>query len=482
MAGLREALEALKKEDRVSFHMPGHKYGGCGLKASFNSFWDIDVTEIPGADNLHDPETILLEAKAFAMKTYGSRESFFLVNGSSCGIMAMIMGSVKRGEKIVISRDAHRSVHQAVSLGGLHPIYLMPKVDPSTGIAIGLDEVALEEALTTHRDIKAVVCTYPSYSGACVDFPSIRRITAENGILLLVDEAHGAHLWLDDSLPPSALDLGGDVVVQSLHKTMPAMTQTAILHLGTDKANRDEIVKYLGIFQSSSPSYVLMCSIDESIRIGAAMGRERMAILLEEIRAVKALGRRLGFEFWDKASLKPEYTWAFDETKLCLSAYSLGLDGYELDELLRSQGIQSEYAMKSHVLLMTSIANEPSDFQCLGNVLENIPQGIKASDREAEKLISEEVLPDILDQLSQVQSEMVVLPAQIDGYELENCFLDKAEGEIAGEWLIPYPPGVPILCPGERIQRRHITILESYLSKEHKVLGIKDKKIRILAL
>lgn len=478
MAGLREALEALRREDRTSFHMPGHKYGGCGLKSTFNHFWDIDVTEIPGADNLHDPEDILLAAKTFAKETYGSHESFFLVNGSSCGIMAMIMGSVRRGEKIVISRDAHRSVHQAVSLGGLHPIYIMPKVDPRTGIAIGMDEEALREVLESHNDIKAVVCTYPSYSGACVDLPVLRKITLEQGVLLLVDEAHGAHLWLSEGLPPSALDLGADVVVQSLHKTMPALTQTAILHLGTSKANREEITKYLAIFQSSSPSYVLMSSIDEAIRIGATAGREAMKNLLAQIKVVKKLGREWGFEFWDKDTLREDQTWAFDDTKLCLSAYQLGLDGYELDQHLFNEGIQSEYALKSHVLLMTTIANEPEDFHRLGNALKNISQGIKREDiSEVESPLSHHY-----DALAELASELVILPEAIEAYSVENCLLEESAGKIVAEWIIPYPPGVPILCPGEKVQQGHIEVLNLYIEKQHKVLGLKDREIRILTL
>lgn len=478
MAGLRAALEALRREDRASFHMPGHKYGGCGLKSSFNQFWEIDVTEIPGADNLHDPESILLEAKNFAQRTYGSRESFFLVNGSSCGIMAMIMGTVRRGEKIVVSRDAHRSVHQAVSLGGLQPIYLMPKVDPRTGIAIGIDEKALQEAFKVHKDIKAVVCTYPSYSGACIDLPAVQKITEAHGALLLVDEAHGAHLWLNETLPTSALGLGADVVVQSLHKTMPALTQTAILHLGTEKANREEITKYLAIFQSSSPSYVLMSSIDEAIRIGAVMGREAMANLLENVAKIKERGRTLGFEFWDDETLSKNMTWAFDTTKLCLSGHKLGLDGYELDRLLFKEGIQSEYALKSHVLLMTTIANESEDFHRLGNALENISQGI----RGAKILDFESALPQYYDGLAELESELVVLPEAIDRYSAENCPLEESVGKIVAEWIIPYPPGVPILCPGERLQRVHLELLNDYLDKEHKVLGIKDGEIRILTL
>jgi arginine/lysine/ornithine decarboxylase len=454
--------------------MPGHKYGGNGLKANFNSFWDIDITEIPGADNLHDPEDILLRAKERAAVAYGARESFFLVNGSSCGIMAMIMGTVKRGEKVIVSRDAHRSVHQAVMLGGLHPIYLMPKIEEQTGIAIGLDEVALEKVLKTNQDIKAVVCTYPSYSGFCTNMPRIRELTTQYGVQLLVDEAHGAHLWLSDKLPPSALTMGADVVVQSLHKTMPALTQTAILHIGTEAASRNDIAHFLTVFQSSSPSYVLLSSIDEAIGIGSAVGGEAMAILLGQVENLKQRARVMGFEFWDETSANSGLSWHFDMTKLCLSGHLLGLDGYALDEKLKNMGIQSEYAMYSHVLLMTTIGNTVADFQRLEQVLAVISQEMKESNQMPLQWSG------VKDEWMTLVSELVVLPAEASDYDSQSCELVASEGQIAADWIIPYPPGVPILCPGERMTRRHLAVLETYLNQGHKVLGIKDQLIRVM--
>lgn len=474
MTNLREALEALKRENRASFHMPGHKYGGCGLKDGFSSFWDIDITEIPGADNLHDPEEILLEAKRRAEEAYGAKESFFLVNGSTCGIMAMIMGTVKRGEKVLISRDAHRSIHHAVVLGGLHPVYLMPKIDPLTGIAIGLDERALEEVLSQHPDLKAVVCTYPSYSGACSNLKQIRQLTRDKGLQLLVDEAHGAHLWLHDSLPPSALALGADAVVQSLHKTMPAMTQTAILHLGSEVAKRADIAHYLTVFQSSSPSYVLLSSIDEAIEIGRRDGKALMAALLEHIKTLKIEARALGFEFWDGSSLPQDSVWAFDDTKLALSGHLLGLDGYHLDERLREKGIQSEYAVRSHVLLMTGIANDAADFHRLAGALREIAQEMQGADR------AELTLSGCHDDFLELTSELAVLPGDVGLRDSKTVALEASEGQVACEWVIPYPPGVPMFCPGERISAKHLSVLAAYLEQGHKILGIKEGRIRIL--
>ena len=472
---LAEALVALRKEDRASFHMPGHKYGGLGLRNNFPNIWDLDVTEIPGSDNLHDPEDILLYAKQRASRCYGSKESFFLVNGSSCGIMAMIMGTVRRGEKVLIAKDAHRSVHQAVSLGGLHPIYVMPEVDPQSDIAIGMGAAGLCEALEKHPDIKAVVCTYPSYSGACTDLEALRAITKAHEIPLLVDEAHGAHLWLSDKLPTSALTLGADVVVQSLHKTMPALTQTAILHLGSDLAQRERIVHHLTVLQSSSPSYVLLCSIDEAIRIGNTVGRQAMEELLINISAFKTRVKSLGFGFWDRESLSKAQ--AFDDTKLCIHAQQLGLDGYSLEQKLRAHGIQAEYAVASHVLLMTSIASEPG-------LLHRLEETLNLISREMEVLTTEAAVSntevDGLDGF--LCSEMAVLPADVDQFESKWILVDRALGEVGADWVIPYPPGVPLICPGERIDEKQLSQLKAYMESGHKLFGVKENRLRILTL
>lgn len=472
---LTEALVDLKKENRASFHMPGHKYGGLGLKENFPNIWDLDVTEIPGSDNLHDPEDILLYAKERAQQCYGSKESFFLVNGSSCGIMAMIMGTVRRGDKILISRDAHRSVHQAVSLGGFHPIYVMPEVDSESAIAIGLGVTGLRAALDQHPDIKAVICTYPSYSGACTDLEALSAITKAHQIPLLVDEAHGAHLWLSDELPPSALTLGADVVVQSLHKTMPALTQTAILHLGTHLASRDRICHYLTVFQSSSPSYVLLSSIDEAIRIGSVSGSEAMKTLLSEVRAFKIRMEALGFSFWDQSTLSKAK--GFDETKICIQGFKLGLNGYGLEERLRARGIQAEYAVVSHVLLMTSIASEPGDLHRLERALTEISREMEDAPLEVKASLEKYMGTSNL-----LYGETVVLPADVDAYAQEWIEVDSALGQVGADWVIPYPPGIPLVCPGERIDENQVDQLKQYMESGHKLFGIKENRLRILTL
>lgn len=469
---LLQVLRDLRSENRVSAHMPGHKYGGMGLKETFTDFWDIDITEIPGSDNLHDPEDVLLYAKERAARVYGAKESFFMVNGSTGGIMAMILGSVKRGEKILISRDAHRSIHQAVSLGGLSPIYVQPEVDRLSGIAIGLSERGIEAAFAAHPDIKAVVCTYPSYSGACTNLQPMIKLVHSYGAQILVDEAHGAHLWLSDDLPPSAVSLGADVVVQSLHKTMPALTQTAILHLGTDGANREGIQKYLGIFQSSSPSYLLLTSIDEAIRLASKEGSSAINNCLERVRILKSYARTLDFECFDKSSLSG--AWHFDDTKLCISGAKLGLDGYGLESLLRKKGIQVEYAQKSHVLLMFSMANTSEDFEGIADGLLGISQEIKGLDPL--EMGGVEPWENLL------SKPLAIAPWEVESYDSQWLVLEDCLGKVSAEMVIPYPPGVPILCPGECIDKSHINFLVELSLKGHKILGLNENRIRILTL
>lgn len=470
---LKDDLRALKEEGRVSFHMPGHKFGALGLKQNLSDLWAIDTTEIPGADNLHEPEGILKKAKDKLSRTYQSRESFMLINGSTCGIMAMIMGSLKRSEKVVVSRDAHRSIHHAIALGGFEPVYLMPQIDPKSQITIGMDGRRLESALQSDAQIKAVVCTYPSYSGACTHFKDIVDLCKKYDVCLLVDEAHGAHLWLDETLPISALEMGADVVVQSFHKTLPALTQTAVLHIGSNRANRNRIAYYLKVFQSSSPSYVLMTSIDEALDIALSVGKPLMRHLLNEIRQLKDRMKRLGYVFWDLETL--ESAWDFDDTKLCLCAHLMGLDGYLLEKKLRDEGIQVEYALESHVLLMATIATTDEDLKRLETALINIA-------REISETGLSEGTQKAFDSSYSIAAELVILPSEVEQYEERVVRLEEGENEVMADWIIPYPPGVPLLCPGERLTKAHIQMIQSWQASSHKIMGIESGYIRILTL
>lgn len=484
---LYEALYSIRKEGHASFHMPGHKYGGAGLKERFRSYseslLDIDMTEIPGSDNLHHATGIIQKAQDFARDFYGAKETHYLVNGSTGGIMAMILGCFCRGDHIVISRDAHRSVHHAVMLGGLVPVYIEPIVS-SNGVILGFSLEQLKRVYEKQPLIKGIVVTYPSYSGACTNLADISEWVHSKRGLVLVDEAHGAHLPLSSQLPLSAIELGADVVVQSVHKTLPAMTQTALLHITSDRVEREGINNYLAMLQSSSPSYVLMASIDEAIHIAKAFGSDLMEMVLTQTEHIRSVSREMKLTVLEDIDCIEPFQW--DRTKLCLSGgdwHVYGLDGYALERELIEQGIQPEYAVASHVLLMTSIANTTEDFERLENAIRQIG---KKWTEEKEKGLLRVCLEgidtsgsiDISEELSLPVLKM--LPCELQGYKSERLTIKNAVNRVSSGYIIPYPPGIPLLMPGEVVSEDIVRKLEAYRAAGHEVLGVEENHIHVI--
>ena len=257
--GLVDALRQIKNENLVSFHMPGHKNNKDFFKEKLKTLdlIDMDITEIPGADHLHAPKSSIMNSQKKLSEYYQSYKSYFLVNGSTCGILSMIYATTKRNDKILVNRNAHQSVMNGIILNGLAPVYVMPAVDEKSGMILGITAKALEAQLMHHPEIVTVLLTYPSYEGICFDIKSISKIVKKYNCYLIVDEAHGSHLLSHEELPMSACESGADIVVQSAHKNLPAFTQGAFLHIYNESLVAS-IEQYLKIFQSSSPSYLIM--------------------------------------------------------------------------------------------------------------------------------------------------------------------------------------------------------------------------------
>jgi len=465
---LAQHLQAAARQEKISFHTPGHKGGPDtpSLEAA------LDTTEIPGTDNLHHPTGILREAQKRAQDFYGSEETFFLVNGSTCGVAAMILGALKPGEELLMNRNAHQSVYHACLLGNITPRYLVPGLDPVLGLPLGVDAPGIEKALDQWPQVKAVLVTRPTYHGYAPDLKAVDRVVKAKGKLLLVDEAHGAHLRLSPDLPADAMASGADAAVQSTHKTLTALTQSAMLHVQGSGLDRERLKMMLRLFQTSSPSYLLMNSLDEAVTLAKSRGSGLMSVLLQEMAALR---RRLtgvtGLLFsGNPGDVSPLQ--ALDPTRLWIDLHGTGLGGYELDRKLRENwGIQTELSDLRGVLALATIGNKPSDINNLGEALLQTAaqqkdrlktEGSKAARHNQWGLTAP--IQRIPHQAMNLQEAMTA--------SRESIPLHEAAGRISGESLIPYPPGIPLVVPGERLEADMIKQIEKLAEAGNEIIGI----------
>jgi len=466
---LMEALRNIEKEKLISFHMPGHKNGRM-LFNTDESLMHYDITEIPGADHLHDSEACILETEQEIAKTYGAKQSRILVGGSTVGILSMILGTTKPGDRILVNRNAHKSVYNAIEINGLIPVYIYPEIDNYLGIPVAFDFSRFySENSTVFDDIKICVLTYPTYEGLCYPIEEMIDRCHQHGIPVLVDEAHGAHLFLHEKGPKSALTLGADIVVQSFHKTLPAMTQTACLHISESNIlseyQMDKIDWYLKSLQSSSPSYVLMASIDQMLEIIKSIG----------VQYTKQLENNIEHFYISVSDLKHVHLMrleSMDVSKIIISisplSYRYGIwDGYTLYKKLRTDfGIQCEYDSEKMILLMTSFCNNTEDFEALTDALQKLDLYRTSLESEGTIIVEEDLKTEKMGS-GNFQSIYDALSGQniyrMNAFEAtqlcwESVFLNDAIGKVSAEYVIPYPPGIPILVPGELILKETLLL------------------------
>lgn len=457
---LQQALEPV----RISFHVPGHKYGQAQKKEHYpqdpHLAWD--TTELPGTDNLHEPEGLIKEAQERASAFYGSRESFFLVNGTTGGVLAMILAALEPGDTLLMGRDCHQSVYHGAYLAQAKLRWLMPEYDPDTLLNLGIRKETVEACLTAYPDIKAVVLTYPTYFGICSDLQAIASVCKARNVLLLVDEAHGAHFPLSSELPLSALAAGADICVQSTHKTLPALTQSALLHVGSDRIDGDKLRWMLRMVQTSSPSYLLMQSLDQAVTMSARTGTSEMTALLEALNRLKSRVSHIpGLILTGRELIGRGAVHDTDPTKIILNACGLGLTGSELSDWLRKEcGIQMELSTPWYALGIASIGNSVADIEALGAALERLPE--QAGTGAA---ISHGIRPPALP-----QERLEWRRALAAGKTLRK--LQESIGAVAGAMITPYPPGIPLLMPGELITRETVDYLEACRESGISVIGL----------
>ncbi|QNM04510.1 aminotransferase class I/II-fold pyridoxal phosphate-dependent enzyme [Qiania dongpingensis] len=477
MAGLYDKLVSYGKTDACPFHMPGHKRDGKTFR--FENPFSFDITEIDGFDNLHHPEGILKEAMEQAALTYGAEKSYFLVNGSSGGILAAISACVRPRGKILMARNCHKSAYHALFLRGLRPEYLCPPAVSDWGMCGGVSAEDVEKALSEHPDAEAVFVTSPTYEGICSDIRKISETAHSHGVPLIVDSAHGAHLPFrkksgESIFPVSAVEAGADIVIESLHKTLPSLTQTAILHKRSDMVKERDLEWYLQVYQSSSPSYVLMASIDSCISyMGSEDGKRAMIKYESSLEGIRRTFTELShIRLLSERESDIGGGVCYDPSKLVIRGETMS--GPKLYELLREEyHIQPEMCTEIYVILMTSVADSDQAFKRLKNALKDIDK----------KMAADSGWPFRKKAVFLPRPQVVLAPAETEGNKMRACRKEDSEGQISGEFAYIYPPGVPVLAPGERITGEVLEVLSSYSENGFEILGLEDSgggTIRVL--
>ncbi len=426
---LFDFLNNYLKENIYPFHMPGNKRQG-------SKFASLDFTEVEGLDNLYQSDGILGEVKERARSLFGTIESLILVNGSTSGILTAVTSAVNRGDSILIARNCHKSVYNAVELWQNKPYYVMPQPDKS-GISGSIRPQDVENMLKKHRDIKACVVTSPTYEGVVSDIKSIAQVCRRHNVILIVDEAHGSHLMFSKYFPSSAIEEGGDIVIHSTHKTLTSLTGTGLLHICSDRVNLPVVKKRYQTFQTSSPNYILMASVDECV-CNIIENRERL---------FSDYPKRLSAFYKETENLKNlsifkggENAFDFDRGKIVILTDRTNIYGSTLQKLLRENyKIETEMAASDYVVAMTSINDTDQGFNRLTKALFEIDKNLEAGSRAPlppVNLPKMEITPSEAEKLCNSELKQELIP-----------------GEICREYIYAYPPGIPLIVPGEVITK-----------------------------
>lgn len=466
---LLDAITNFIKTDPAYFRTPGHRLSE-GISPRWTAqvgtqIFAYDVTETPLTDDLHSPEGAIHEAQELLRELYGADRSFFLVNGSTCGNEAMILSAALEGEKIMIARNAHKSAMMGLVLSGAEPVYVMPEIIDAWGIQGNIPPSEVRRCFEKNPDCKAFFMVSPSYYGLCSDLEEIARVCHEYNALLLVDEAHGGHVYFHDKLPMGALQAGADMCVQSMHKVAGALTQSSVLHMKNHGVGQEAFLKVaenLRLVQSTSPNYLLMASLDcaryELARNGKEM-MERALRLAEQARA--KINQISGFQCM--ADIKAK---AYDRTRLVISARKLGLTGFALDQLLfENFAVNMELADHENVLAIVTYANTQEDMDRLVSACEKISVRIlNGTIQKNDITVINIPFPHLPKQVMTVRKAYFSKTKIISWQE--------AVGKISAQMIAPYPPGIPVIYPGEEISCEVWEYIERFRKDKRHIHGM----------
>ena len=465
--GIRQFLAEHAALEPVSFHMPGHKGSRIYRENGYGEFLDIimdcDITEIPGADNLFQTESIIAETMEKYRQLYDVKKSYLLVNGSSGGLISAVLATVSRGGKLVMARNCHKSIFNALPLGDITPVYAYPQTIEEYGVLGGISAEEIAKCLDENPESEAVLVPSPNYYGICSDIKTIAEEVHRRGKILIVDQAHGAHLKFFSKygmgdFPKAAEEQGADIVINSIHKTLASWTQSALLNVCTERVDLNILEDKLQTLESSSPSYPMMATLDISADLLLEKGMNLMCTWAENLDFFYEEAKKIpGLVIMEEASL--------DRTKMNIDMSAYGINGNELEELLMEKGVFLELVTGNIIMCMSGIGNRRCDYERLIEGLKAIAAERKLSGKH--RMQQPEALTEKLER-TELPKEKLYVP------------IAEAAGRVCATSIIPYPPGVPIACPGEILTAEVLEYVKARRAADEKVIGITaDGKVAV---
>jgi len=472
---LFDALMEYVNNKTIPFHVPGHKKGQ-GMWNEFKDFVGInvlsmDVTVFKQVDSLHKPTGAIKAAQELAADAYNTDYTFFCIHGTSGAIQAMIMSVVGPGDKIIIPRNVHKSVTTGIILSGAAPVYMQPEIDNAVGVALNVTPETVEKTLESNPDAKAVLIVNPTYYGVSTDIEKIVKIVHSYGIPLIVDEAHGPHLHFNSKLPISAVDAGADICSQSTHKIIGSMTQSSLLHVRKGYVDVNRVKTVMSLLQTTSPSYILLASLDVARKQMVMEGEKLLDKTIELANyARESINKIEGYYCFGEEVLSKKGAYAFDPTKITITCKDLGLSGYELERILAEKyHIQPEMSDLYNVLCVFSLGDTKESVDKLINALKEISDVQCCSIRRKIEILD---IPNIPEQMLTPRDAFNSLTVSIP--------LADSMGQISAEFLMAYPPGIPILCPGEMITKEIIDYVKALKKANLYVQGTEDPEVNYI--
>ena len=474
-------IEALRRyRGTVRFHMPGHR--GVGADPELASLLgpqalSCDVTGVPGLDDLHEPHGCIEDAEKLAAQAFGADKTFFSVNGTTSAIQSMVMAALGEGDALIIPRNVHKSILSAIILTGARPVFALPSYDPYLGFAFGVEESSIAKCLRENSKPKAALLVNPTYYGTATDLTPVAARLHEAGALLLVDEAHGPHFRFHPRLPKPTLDSGADAVAQGAHKMIGALTQASFLHVKGSRMDPARLKASFQFLTSTSPSYLLLASLDAARRQMALHGRELIQKALELAAVLRDLVNEVPglYSFGEEAVGRPGFD-SLDLTKVTVTVRELGITGYRAEKYLRERwGIQVEMSDLYNILVIVSFANTLEEVRRLVHALQALVEAVKSGELDRDLIRAQKSIPEL-----PPVPMMAMTPSNAVRAPYERVTLHDARDRVSAEVVTCYPPGIPILYPGEVIGRDSIDYLELVRGLAFGVSGPEDRSLRTL--